>query len=233
MCASSNVLVLLTTERFFAIIFPLRHMQYSHTNRWVIALIALLPAQILIFYFHLRPYIDAETFIVFEDGVCYPQAVWNVQVINVPFHLSLFIIPLFIIVFVNFVIAVKLRQQRKSRVRSTKSADGNNKTLWILPMVYAALSAPSFTLSLVKKFDIAPLSLYEVIDVAHELLFHINMLDFAYNWLLYAMTRYDRLLMTWLKSYISVQFDVSSDFRFFLVQNVQEDSIGDEKQCES
>ncbi|KAI1708582.1 7 transmembrane receptor (rhodopsin family) domain-containing protein [Ditylenchus destructor] len=188
MSASSNILVLLTMERFFAIIFPLHHMQYSHINRWLIMLITLLPMQIYTLYFYLRPYFDSGSVTIFENGKCYHEGMFNIQMNNIPFHLSLFILPLLTIIFVNSAIAIKLRQQRNGKVNSTKPKDGSNETLWILPTIYVLFSTPLFITILVEKF-FYPTSPSYLINGVDLVVRHVFMLDFVYNWFFYAMTR--------------------------------------------
>ncbi|KAI1715242.1 7 transmembrane receptor (rhodopsin family) domain-containing protein [Ditylenchus destructor] len=181
MCASCNVLVLLTLERFFAIVFPFRHMQYVHVNRWTVVFIGLLPMQLWILYFHLLPYIDPNSYTIFVNGKCMSQGILELRMITIPFYLSLLILPLFAIISVNFAIAIKLGVQA-----STNSAIANNETLWILPTIYAILSIPNIVLFVIKTF--LPTYWNSTTAVVHDFLMHLNMLDFVYNWFFYAMT---------------------------------------------
>ncbi|KAI1700145.1 7 transmembrane receptor (rhodopsin family) domain-containing protein [Ditylenchus destructor] len=197
MCASSNVLVLLTMERFFAIVFPLHHMQYNHMNRWTIILITLLPMQLYNIYFHLRPYMESTkaltTFNIdikklnnFEYKKCFHPGIFSLETIHFPFDVSLFVLPLITIIFVNIAIAIQLRRQRNGKVQSTKSPERSNETLWILPTIYVTLSTPYFILLLVEKFFL-PKYPHFSIEYVSFVLQNLFLLDFVYNWLLYAM----------------------------------------------
>ncbi|KAI1702245.1 7 transmembrane receptor (rhodopsin family) domain-containing protein [Ditylenchus destructor] len=198
MCASSNVLILLTMERFFAIIFPLHHMQHNHMNRWTIILITLLPMQLYNLYFHLRPYmestkaltsfnIDIKKLDNFEYKKCFHPGIFSLETIHIPFDVSLFVLPLIAIIFVNVAIAIQLRCQRDGKVQSTKSPERSTETLCILPTVYVVLSTPYFILLLVKKYFL-PNNPHFSIEYVSFVLQNLFLLDFVYNWLLYAMT---------------------------------------------
>ncbi|KAI1704304.1 7 transmembrane receptor (rhodopsin family) domain-containing protein [Ditylenchus destructor] len=187
MCAGSTMLVLLTMERFFAIVFPIGHMQYGHINRWIIILLALLPMQLYSIYYRLvRPYFDPESFTIFENGKCYYEGIFRFQLNNIPFHIFIFVIPLLVVIFVNVVITIKLRQRRNSKT-SSNNANGSNETLWILPITYTGLTTPLFIVNFVKQFFYAttPSFSMDFIENVTKLMF---VLDFFFNWVFYAIT---------------------------------------------
>ncbi|KAI1705546.1 7 transmembrane receptor (rhodopsin family) domain-containing protein [Ditylenchus destructor] len=163
-CASSNVIVLLTMERFFAIVFPLQHMQYHHISRLKLVAIFLLPMQLWTIYFDLLPYIDPEELTsatmlrrFFRNDVCEYRALLSVAMVYIPFYISILILPLFSAIFVNIIILIKLRKRPKPQNSSTPLAtienqvksDDSHRILWILPLIYIALTTPNVVTQIV------------------------------------------------------------------------------------
>ncbi|KAI1699992.1 modulator of levamisole receptor-1 domain-containing protein [Ditylenchus destructor] len=143
-CASANVIVLLTMERFFAIVFPLQHMQYQHVNRLVVVLIFILPMQLWIIYFavHLFPLYISGHPELFPRTFCYNQKTLVLRKEFIPFYISLVILPLCSSIFVNAIIIIKLRRRPKLqgnsmpvKTNNKANSDDSNRILWILPMI--------------------------------------------------------------------------------------------------
>ncbi|KAI1707468.1 modulator of levamisole receptor-1 domain-containing protein [Ditylenchus destructor] len=186
-CASCNVLVILTMERFFAIVFPLQHMRYSHVNRWTLMLILLLPVQLWAIYLHVFfPYFYSSSVNVFKDNFC--RVSYTIK-LSIPFIISQYFLPLFAVALVNITIAIKMG----ITLKNTKKSD-TNTILWMLPTVYALLSIPNATDIFGLQRLVFPTSWYKfptshVIFVVNHVFQHLYILNFAYNWLLYAVIR--------------------------------------------
>ncbi|KAI1708482.1 7 transmembrane receptor (rhodopsin family) domain-containing protein [Ditylenchus destructor] len=121
-CASCNVLVILTMERFFAIVFPLQHMRYSHVNRWMVMLVSLLPVQLWALYLHtLFPYFHNIKVTAFKDNWC--DVAYNIEYkARLPFQISQYFLPLFAVALVNVTIAIKMGITRKMPGKSPQTS---------------------------------------------------------------------------------------------------------------
>ncbi|KAI1699102.1 7 transmembrane receptor [Ditylenchus destructor] len=190
-CASSNVIVLLTMERFFAIVFPLQHMQYHHINRLTLVLISLLPMQLWTIFFDLRLYFGRELTNLFTNNVCSYTGLLDLEMLNIPFFVSLVILPLLSAICVNTIIVIKLRKRPKVQCNSTlatsnrASSDDNKRILWILPLVYIVLTTPNALLILIRKPWVY--SVNNAAKTVDVLFYHLFLLEFVYNWFFYAI----------------------------------------------
>ncbi|KAI1701898.1 modulator of levamisole receptor-1 domain-containing protein [Ditylenchus destructor] len=195
-CASSNVIVLLTLERFFAIMFPLQHMRYHHINRLLLVLIGLLPMQLWTVYFDLQPYIHSEYTVAFETyckELNYRGMLHPTSKVYIPFYISLVILPLFSAIFVNTIILIKLKRLPNLQGNTTPAAistraksDDSHRILWILPLIYIILTTPNVVFNLATKFYSWD-NQHGIVNAVHTLFYHFFLLEFIYNWFFYAM----------------------------------------------
>ncbi|KAI1700522.1 modulator of levamisole receptor-1 domain-containing protein [Ditylenchus destructor] len=219
-CVSANVIVLLTMERFFAIVFPLHHMQYQHVNRLVVVLIFILPMQLWIIYFavHLFPLYISGHPELFPRTFCYNQKTLVLRKEFIPFYISLVILPLCSSIFMNAVIFIKLRRRPKLQNNSTPvttnnkaNSDDSNRILWILPSMYIILTTPNIVISfIVEPWD--NLS-YKPAETIEWIFYNVFTLEFVYNWLFYAMasaTFRKHFISFWYRKFKRIQFAVAS-----------------------
>ncbi|KAI1707470.1 hypothetical protein Ddc_14812 [Ditylenchus destructor] len=164
---------------------------YSHLNRWIVMLVLLLPVQLWALYLNtLFPYFHNITVTSFKDNWC-DVSYHTEYKTRLPFQISQYFLPLFAVALVNITIAIKMGITRKMPGNNTKKSD-TNAILWVLPTVYALLSIPNVTdifgiqtLLFPASWNIFPTS--HVIFVINHVFQHLYILNFAYNWLLYAV----------------------------------------------
>ncbi|KAI1699942.1 7 transmembrane receptor [Ditylenchus destructor] len=206
-------------ERFFAIVFPLQHMRYHHINRLMLVAIFLLPMQLWTIYFELLPYIEPYDYSLMDKDACRHRGVLYFIKVNIPFYISLVILPLLSAICVNSIIGIRLRRRPKVQRNSTpvatsecrSNSDDNHRILWILPLVYIVLTTPNVVMHFVKEFytDMYADKKYTPISIVYNIFYQVFELEFVFNWFFYAMAS-----STFRKAFITFWFSKFRRIRF-------------------
>ncbi|KAL3111215.1 hypothetical protein niasHT_011576 [Heterodera trifolii] len=204
---SSFSIISLTGERFFSIIFPLRHLKYSNSGRWKLIICWLVPTLFLnanVLFFALKnTENDSYTILVqssFGDNV---KCVYDYKNSSAyflfywPRLIFTFVLPVTIILIANLAIAFKVRSlniiqgSSSSSSSSSSSADikCNNVVLFVIPIVFVAFNLP-FNVRSVLKFVLASVtndSLYQKYYAFYSISFFLYCFNFSTNFIIYAL----------------------------------------------
>ncbi|KAL3109069.1 hypothetical protein niasHT_012631 [Heterodera trifolii] len=199
---SSFAIISLTGERFFSIIFPLRHLKYSNSGRWKLIICWLVPTLFLnanVLFFALKnTENDPYTILVqssFSDNV---KCVYDYKNSSAyflfywPRLIFTFVLPVTIILIANLAIALKVRSLNIIQGSSSSSSADikcNNVVLFVIPIVFVAFNLP-FNVRSVLKFVLASVtndSLYQKYYAFYSISFFLYCFNFSTNFIIYAL----------------------------------------------
>uniref|UniRef100_A0A914H469 G-protein coupled receptors family 1 profile domain-containing protein n=1 Tax=Globodera rostochiensis TaxID=31243 RepID=A0A914H469_GLORO len=190
----------LTMERFFAIVFPFKHLKHSGFNRWKVIVAWIIPIFImnLNINFALKgTENDTFTILVSSSSEERVKCQYNYALPEAyhffywPRSFFTFLLPTLVVLIVNITIIVKLRGRSilKGNCTST-AARSNNVILFAIPVVYVILNIPYSVRSLMK-FVMDTVSndqLYRNHYWLYAGSFYIYCFNFSVNFIIYALS---------------------------------------------
>ncbi|KAL7071098.1 hypothetical protein ACQ4LE_010016 [Meloidogyne hapla] len=187
---SNLTIFLLTIERFFAVVFPLKHFKYTQLHRWKIILVLLLFSflanfNLLLVIRERNPaYVNKNNPFKYYYNNNLPLAK---PLVLGPRILISFILPLFAVFLVNFTIILKLRARHIIQNKSAMSAEtrSNNNIIFVIPLVYVLLNFPyNLNITVINFFHQHKFDCW-IPNLTFLNIFYIN---YATNFMLYTIT---------------------------------------------
>nr|CAD2159366.1 unnamed protein product [Meloidogyne enterolobii] len=187
---SNLTIFLLTIERFFAVVFPLKHLKYTQFHRWKIILVILTFSflanfNLLLVIRERNPaYVNKNNPYKYYYNNNLPLA--KPLVLGPRIFIS-FILPLFAVFLVNFAIIFKLRARHIIQNKTAMSAETrtNNNIIFVIPLVYVLLNFPyNLNITVINFFHLHKFDCW-IPNLTFLNIFYIN---YATNFMLYTIT---------------------------------------------
>ncbi|KAL3099552.1 hypothetical protein niasHS_003007 [Heterodera schachtii] len=191
----------LTVERFFAIVFPLKHLRHSDCKRWKIIVAWILPIILLNFnlLFALKSTEnDTYTILVSSSSEERVKCQYNYSLHEAyyffywPRSFFTFLLPTLVVLVANLTIIIKLRGRSilTGNINSSAAARANNVVLFAIPVVYIVLNIPYSVRSLMKFVmdTVSNEKLYQNHYLLYAGSFYIYCFNFSVNFIIYALS---------------------------------------------